>query len=1023
MKNYLSKLFFLLSIICASNIAFAQEKSFDKLFEEGDYNLVYENYKNALKAFLQAYELDSTNSNVNYKVGLCYLNQNVGKSKAIPYLERAVKNTTKKYTEFYSKERRAPEIALFDMAKAYHHDMRFEDAITFYQNYKATLSKNNTYQLELVNLLLDQCEYGKILALKPVNVKITNIGDSINSQYPDYAAFVNGDETYMVFTSRREGSSNGARSKKDGLWFEDLYYSERKDENSPWTAAQKISDNINTVNHEASVGISTDGQTIYIYEEEKVNGQLYESKLIGNEWTKPVKLPKPINEADYWVPSASVTSDGNTIYFVSTAPGGLGERDIYRCTKMPNKEWSAPQNLGSKINTKFDEDGVFIHPDQKQLFFSSNGHRTIGGFDIFYSTLDEETNEWSEPINIGIPINTSEDDLFYVTSVDGKRAYYTSAKEGGVGEKDIYLITMPEETEKKLTVLKGFLATRNLDTLPQGTKITIFELGQTDERLIGEYAPNIMTGKYIIILPPGKTYKIVYDAPGYNSIIDEMFIDPSKSYTVLDKTFDLELTTFKTVKKVKKTFIEGTIIYVDGPDTLALKNTNLKMVDKRTGAVAAQGKTDSTGFFVFTNLDQIEDYFLSLDQVDRKFNQKSPIFLTDEDGNLKRLTFADKEGKFAFFDLPNEGNELGKILVDETLTELVGFMLNGDPWMSSVANKKIELVDANQKVVQKSTTDKYGKFRFVNLPPDQKYTVRLAEGETGLKTNSRFIIVNKQGVILNESKTDTLGFFKYETLSATANELRLLEKESSSFRIQLKGKIVKDKAATDPLINTLVYLQTEKGLVIDSTVTDQNGHFLFKNLAPDERYVVVLPNTNNTLTQAKLYLTNEDGKIIKDGPIVEKMYRFDVLPDDLAYVSTIELSETNVALKENKNKTYEMHFKYNAKAIDVTDVDFIAFMKYISYLTKSGAKATIDVESSSSKVPTKTFGSNENLSQARAKSAKQIIELELKKYNIDAKNIAFSKAKPLVQGPDYNKDFIENRKEYEKYQYIKIAVK
>lgn len=1023
MKKTVSILFLFLLIVCSSLSVVGQEKSFDKIFEDGEYNLVYENYKNALKAYLQLYKMDSTNANVNYKVGLCYLNLTTGQSRAIPYLERAVKNTSKKYTEFYSKEKKAPEIAIFDLGKAYHHDMRFEDAITYYQNYKATLSKNNTYQLELVNLLIDQCEYGKILSLKPTNVKVTNLGDSINSPYPDYAASVNGDETLIVFTSRREGSSNGARSKKDGLWYEDIYFSERKDENSPWSLAQKISDNINTDNHEASVAISTDGQTLYIYEEEKINGQIYESKLIGNQWSKPVKLPKPINEAEYWVPSASITSDGNTIYFVSTAPGGIGGRDIYRCRRMPNKEWSAPQNLGPKINTKFEEDGVFIHPDQKQLFFSSNGHRTIGGFDIFYSTLEEETEEWSDPVNIGIPINTSEDDLFYVTTVDGKRAYYTSAKEGGVGEKDIYLITMPDETEKKLTVLKGFLATRNLDSLPNGTKITIFELGHTDERLIGEYAPNILTGKYIIILPPGKTYKIVYDAPGYNSIIDEMYIDPLKAYTVLDKTFDLELTTFKTIKKSKKTFIEGSIIYVDGPDTLALKNTNLKMVDKRTGVSAMQGKTDSTGYFVFTNLDQIEDYFVSLDETDMRFNQKTQIFLTDEDGNLKRLTFADKEGKFAFFDLPNENNELGKIMIDETLTELVGFMLVGDPWMSSVANRKIDLVDVDNKVVQKSTTDKYGKFRFVNLPANHKYTVKLSEEETALKANARFIIVNKHGVVLNESKTDTLGFFKYEALTSQGNELRLLEKESASFKIQLKGKIAKDKAQTDFLTNFLVYLQNDKGKTIDSTVTDQNGHFLFRNLNPDERYVVAVPNDNNALTQAKLYLTNEDGKIIKDGPIVEKMYRFDVLPDDLAYLSTIELGGTNVALRENKNKVFEMHFKYNAKAIDVTDEGFVEFLKYISYLAKSGAKATIEIESSSSKVPTKTFGSNENLSQVRAKSGKLVLETELKKIGVDLKNVDFSKSKTIVQGPDYNKDFIENRKEYEKYQYIKLSVK
>src|SRR6185369_11165079 len=143
-----------------------------------------------------------------------------------------------------------------------------------------------------------------------------------------------------------------------------------------------------------------------------------------------------------WESHACLTNDGNTIYFVSDRPGGFGGRDIYRCVKLPNGAWSKALNVGPVINTEYDEDGGFMHPDGKTFFFASKGHKTMGGFDIMFSILDED-NKFTEPFNLWHPINTPDDDVFYTTSHDGKRAYFSSAKEGGYGEKDIYMISIP----------------------------------------------------------------------------------------------------------------------------------------------------------------------------------------------------------------------------------------------------------------------------------------------------------------------------------------------------------------------------------------------------------------------------------------------------------------------------------------------------------------------------------------------------------------------------------------------------
>ena len=206
-----------------------------------------------------------------------------------------------------------------------------------------------------------------------------------------------------------------------------------------------ISQNINTNSHEASINLTADGQTLIVYKDDGGDGNIYFSKWDGNDWTSIQSFGSDIN-SKYWESHACLSADNNTLYFVSDRPGGYGGRDIYRCVKLPNGLWSKSLNVGPTINTKYDEDGPFISADGITLNFSSIGHKSMGGFDIFVSMIEED-KKFSEPRNIGYPINTTDDDVFFVTSPDGKRGYFSSAKAGGLGDKDLYKMSILDAKE------------------------------------------------------------------------------------------------------------------------------------------------------------------------------------------------------------------------------------------------------------------------------------------------------------------------------------------------------------------------------------------------------------------------------------------------------------------------------------------------------------------------------------------------------------------------------------------------
>ncbi|GAB4289818.1 MAG: hypothetical protein Kow0068_15340 [Marinilabiliales bacterium] len=304
---------------------------------------------------------------------------------------------------------------------------------------------------------------------------------------------------------------------------------------------EKISYNINTMEHEASIALSADGKELFIYKDDVgEGGNIYRSVFVDGDWTKPEKLGSNIN-TEYNESHATISPDGRVLYFTSDRPGGFGGFDIYYVNRLPNGEWGLAQNIGNVINTELDEAGPYIYSDGATLYFSSKGHNSMGGFDLFFSVMKDD-GTITKPQNLGYPINTVDDDVFYVLSADGKRAYYSSVRKDTRGLKDIYLMDLVSIPERSLVVVSGYLKDKK-GNIVKDAVLSVYDIKTND--LVGEFKPNRTTGKYLLVLPKSKVeYRIESDYGEFEN--DKIIIPEESSFYYLRKPVILEtIGTFK----------------------------------------------------------------------------------------------------------------------------------------------------------------------------------------------------------------------------------------------------------------------------------------------------------------------------------------------------------------------------------------------------------------------------------------------------------------------------------------------
>ncbi len=533
-----------------------------KAVKAGDNLFVKNAFNQAITPYEKAYAYNSNNAELNYKLGVCYLFDKKS-VKAEQLLEKS-----------YQKNPDITSDVLYFLGQAYQSNSKIDKALTAYSDYvekhkalKGKGSYEGTYYS--TKRKIQECKNAKELMKKPIRVFIDNLGSDINSEYREHSPVITADESMIIFTSRRENTTgNSKKINEQSLFNEDLYVS-TKDNEGNWTQAVNMKD-LNTEGHDASIGLSYDGQILYSYKGTP-NGTILESRLKGDKWSKPKEMPKHIN-TKYQESSASLSPDGKIFYFVSNRPEddfgvkSLGGSDIFYCKLKENGKWGKAHNIGTPINTRYDEDACFIHPDGITMYFSSKGHKTMGGYDIFKSVKNSE-GKWSKPENIGYPVNTPADDVFFVMAASGKTGYYSTVTPTGYGEHDIYRITflgneklMVEATEDnlmsdlyspltdkvdnqeieeetvRLTLLKGLIS----DAVSNQPLVADIEIIDNEKNeVVSVIKSNSATGKYMLSLPSGKNYGISVKSEGYLFHSENFNLPKSKGYQEITKNIAL----------------------------------------------------------------------------------------------------------------------------------------------------------------------------------------------------------------------------------------------------------------------------------------------------------------------------------------------------------------------------------------------------------------------------------------------------------------------------------------------------
>lgn len=574
------------------------------LFEIGD-------YKNAFTEYVKLLAQDPEDAFLNWRVGLCHLYQNIDKSRSIPYLLKVTK-----------KDKFEDEV-LYDMGIAYMYNEQIDSALLFLNKYKMKVTKPE--RMIDVTRQIEFCENARKFMKDPVDVTFVNLGRQINSEGPDMHPFTPMDESFLVFSTKRDKGVAGQNIDFDGYKPADVFWA--KPRNGEFHKAKGVGMTINTEFIEEFTGMSAFGEHVF-YMIDNMEGfdDIWVTEFTGRRWEKGKGLDESINTEEAEL-AATCTPDGQTL-FIARMPieaPGFGGLDIYMSNKLPTGQWSIPVNLGPTINTQYDEMFPVISHDGKTLYFASQGHKSMGGYDVYKSEWNEQFSRWERPVNLGYPINTTMDNFTFCPTDNPRHAYTAQLRKGGFGDLDLYRVIFNEEEEKitalvaNLEVMMGpvkpkitvhewkdleaggqikwfseeyqpignprfeFSSTKTMD-IQNGEQYSITIIGSvqggevqkftpksfpkndttfvwrdtrvkktkvppvkveptvssikgltnmditataTDEtgEMIGTFLPNYNTGNLTFALPPGHTYTITIDAPGFQTVTQKIRVD------------------------------------------------------------------------------------------------------------------------------------------------------------------------------------------------------------------------------------------------------------------------------------------------------------------------------------------------------------------------------------------------------------------------------------------------------------------------------------------------------------------
>jgi len=590
----------------------------NKFFDQGigSLNLARDHY-------LFAYSYNPDNAELDYRIGLCYLFSD-DKMKAVDYLLKA----------YEIKELVSPDIQLM-IGKAYHQVMEFDLARQFYSEYRQKLgSQLDAFnEIDEVDKLIIECANGKTLTQEPKRVIIQNLGSAVNSQYDDYNPKFAYNDSALYFTSRRPEGKRPKRNELDYKYYESIFSSTNTGKS--FSPARSMGKPFNFKGNVAIVGVSPDGASVFIYLGEEDGGDIQQVNYLveKGKWKKPKSLAKSIG-SEALETSAVLLPGGNEIYFVSSREeGSNGGKDIYSVKMNSKGKWDKPRNLGSLINSRYDEEGIFISTDGNTMYFASKGHNSMGGFDIF-KTEKNEHGSWGTPVNLGYPINTPDDEVFYITDMSGVYGYFSTIREGGLGGRDIYKVIELGSEKELLTLTKEkliagtdypernpfltypelvsidttlMLSGRVRDTIGGRDTVVMAALSFMDPST-GEVVARAMTGTdglYRARLKEPKIYGLEINATGYLYYLDIIDLSALNPDEPAEKDFFLQRIEVGTKVVLENIYFETGKSVLTPNSYQALNQVARFLENNESVRLEISGHTDNTGSLrVNTNLSQ-----------------------------------------------------------------------------------------------------------------------------------------------------------------------------------------------------------------------------------------------------------------------------------------------------------------------------------------------------------------------------------------------------------------------------------
>lgn len=506
--NKFTRISLLTTFLLFAFFANAQQTNIKKALKENTDFIINEDYFKSLPSGKELVEAEPNNANYNYRYGLALFFASSLIDEPLPYLKKASEVTSEKYDIFKTSETKAPIDAIFLYGVVLHRNNQIDEALKVYQEFKSKVDSKSPYAYE-VDLKIKQANNAKVIQLNKNVKSLTLLPTMINSENSDFSPVVSFDGSRLFFTSSRAWDAKNdvvnTTDKSTGRYYEDIYVTDY--DNDQWSNARILSFCSPTEN-EASVSVSIDERRVYLYNSSKKGaGDIFYSDFKGGnfEAIKSLNLPKEF--ANSWKPHYFVSADGKLAFLSSDVSTGYGGFDIYLLKRKADGSWSAPENLGPEINSPYNEDAPYLSFDGKYLYFSSDNDKSIGGYDIFRSEYKD--GKFMSPENLGLPINSTYDDLYYTVTSDGLTAYISSFRDEGHGGLDIYQINY-NESDLEIAILKGRVFMANSEeTIPENIEVRMI-CDDCDDKTPTILLPRIRDGKFLANLEKCKHYSLTY---------------------------------------------------------------------------------------------------------------------------------------------------------------------------------------------------------------------------------------------------------------------------------------------------------------------------------------------------------------------------------------------------------------------------------------------------------------------------------------------------------------------------------